>query len=289
MRKYQIAEAVFDTAWGHASLVQAHIALLKEALKNPLNQWFALVSADTLPMNSLNGFMRFLRALPDRSTVVGCKTDTPPDTLQRFKSAYRLDPERFKGNWWVQRYIHTESLEIFEQEQFFILSRAHAEMLADMPMKALNDFQELLEFSNANNLLGYSPDECVPVSYLECLGVPRSEFVFLTTMFAVADSNGMHGIVLSSISEKVREDPDQYFFARKYGPKFNRRRLKPLWKLRDAKMSIHKELISQSQIGNSPIRKSSRVRKLVYNVQNFAELERLCMLHHLQKQIEDDI
>ena len=45
-----------ETCWGCPNLVEANILMMKEALKNPLNKKFILVSDSCLPIVSFNKF-----------------------------------------------------------------------------------------------------------------------------------------------------------------------------------------------------------------------------------------
>jgi hypothetical protein len=59
--KYRIKDKIQDTQWGHHSLVDATLLLLKEALADPCNTRFVLISDSHLPLHSMKTTCRILQ------------------------------------------------------------------------------------------------------------------------------------------------------------------------------------------------------------------------------------
>ncbi len=104
--------------WGNMAQVRAIRALVREALKDPLNEWFTLMSESCLPLHNFNKIRNNLLN-HDKSIINACPhmgmKEMEGDT--RWRSG--LDDIGFKKEWWRK------------SGTWFALKRKHAQIFAD--------------------------------------------------------------------------------------------------------------------------------------------------------------
>lgn len=279
MHCHQIPEPVLNTQWGHVSLIEAHMALLKEALKNPQNEWYLLISSDSLPLNSISAIMKLLRELPSNGSIIGEAIPSRMNMVDLMRYVVEQDPARHVNNWWVQNYVSKKGARLCEHSQFQILSRAHAEFFLMLPSQILTDCQILFDGMMIAGLDGLGPDEIVLGTYLH-LHMPQasSEIFDIDMMFAKMDSTRVHAGILNHTHILMWEDADRFFFGRKFDESFDIKQLKPLWRWRDRRMTIQKDFRFAKRLktkSETAVRRSTRPPKPRFNVKNYAELDRL--------------
>jgi hypothetical protein len=113
LRDNQIDEH-FDSFWGGPGLVLATIALLKEALKDPSNKYFVLVSESCIPLYDFNYTY---------DKLLGYNLSMVYHTKSRFPNYEE----------WVNTYINKDSpiKEAYKCSQWMGLNRKHAEIVAE--------------------------------------------------------------------------------------------------------------------------------------------------------------
>lgn len=96
----------FETNWADISLVRATLAMLRQALKNPENRAFVLVSESCIPIKPLRSLRSFLRESPlgiltlsDYDSI----KEWDPTKAERFKEAPFIpaDKWRFHSQWFL--------------------------------------------------------------------------------------------------------------------------------------------------------------------------------------------
>ena len=105
----QIPEHI-ETCWGCANLVEANILMMKEALKDPLNKKFILVSDSCIPIVSFNTF--YSEVMKDNKSRIGLISN---NTIDRYDNI--ISPP-FPKNEFTK---HNGSGNIFNREHSLIL------------------------------------------------------------------------------------------------------------------------------------------------------------------------
>jgi hypothetical protein len=144
--KYKLKHTI-PTEWGHKSLVQAHNLLLKEALKDPNNMHFILVSNSCVPFKKFDYTYNYLD--PKYSYY---------NMFVKHNSLHR--------NVIAEKYVDKNKIK--KAHQWSILNRHHAQLLVDSEKEYIDWFSEVpdehahityLFSKNLNNMLKLTYDE----------------------------------------------------------------------------------------------------------------------------------
>ena len=159
--KDHIIQNLVPTEWGDPSLVVATNNLIREALDNPANQKFILVSDSCVPIKTFEYVYK---------TVLQDNTSW----FNYYSPQLSVTP---KPDWMGEINTHYESLNLlhpnfqknaFIQEQWMILDRRHAELI--------DDNRHLLHYFNIE---GIFPDEIYYITILHTLiKKPKGHFKF---------------------------------------------------------------------------------------------------------------
>jgi hypothetical protein len=134
--KENLIPEYIETCWGCLNLVEANIILMKNALEDPLNKKFILVSESCLPIVSFNTFYNTI--MKDDKSRIGIIVNKTPERYNDI-----INPEFEEKNF----FKHTGSGCIFNRE--------HAQMLVDSLPK-LKNWKTMIasdEHYNGNTLM----------------------------------------------------------------------------------------------------------------------------------------
>ena len=231
---------VRDTAWGHHTLVYAHQALLRHALADmPSAQWFALVSGDSLPLLGARDMLRRLeRECGLHASQVGRYTER--ECLQQYTAMsealqlWRALPPRARvPNWWHDHFAESGIDEegpyrafaedasaprgVHGHSQFVLLSREHAQAVADMPAEVARDYDTLMGALETHQKL--AADEVAVghyLLYLQDCGLLGGRFLDEDMMHAPLDSKDkVHARLHHKLPPGLLSQ-DRFLFGRKY-------------------------------------------------------------------------
>jgi hypothetical protein len=231
---------VRQTAWGDHTLVLAHQALLRHALAEmPQAQWFALVSGDSLPLMGARAMLqRLAKECGMSASQMGRYTER--ECLQQYTAMsealqlWHALPERARApNWWHDAYAEAGeddegSYRAFAEEvanprgihghsQFIVLSREHAQAVADMPPEVARDYDTLMAPLGSQQKL--AADEVAVGHYLLYLqheGLVGGRFLDEDVMHAPLDSKDKAHARLHSKLPIGLLSQDKFLFGRKY-------------------------------------------------------------------------
>ncbi len=107
---------IIPTGWGKISLVEATIELFKEALKNTNNSHFALVSGDSLPLQSPERIYQKISSL--KSSHINCNGGFRARRYWRISDKELIKPKFFTkhGQWII---LTREAAEFFTKQTYF--------------------------------------------------------------------------------------------------------------------------------------------------------------------------
>jgi hypothetical protein len=219
------------TGWCEESLVWAWVNMLKEALKDPLNQYFTILSGECIP---LYGFW---------------------DTIKKITSS---DKSRLNIDKNAEVTHHTG---LVYADQWVLLTRKHAEMLVK-----LKDSEEGKEFVKKmrSRIENFCPDEVYPVNwFIHKYGTPSSErfkknFNVTATTYTFWDGLKPHPIKYTT--PRMKKDYKKIcgsdaIFARKFNRKAGRELASSCPKKRSPKT---KKTPSPTKKSASPTKKAAR-------------------------------
>jgi predicted SAM-dependent methyltransferase len=185
------------TKWGTVSLVQATLALLREAFRDPYNSKFALLSESCVPIKPFSIIQETLYA-DERGRMYW---ETPaavvrkdPDKIKRFTKIPALPPEH----------------QIFH-DQWLVLNREMAGALLE------HDWTPYFEET-------FAPDECYFASVLSAMGFDLTRhFQRMSVTHSQWNGKGPHPYQYSSLNnEDIKTLRDsKCLFARKFSPASN--------------------------------------------------------------------
>lgn len=103
-KKYVIKDLIIPTGWCEYSIVSASLNLLKEAIKNELNEWFILLSDDTYLIYDYIEFKTKFKTLHSNRSIFNFKN--------KYKDYYKT------SQWWILN--RSDAIEIITSESKYI-------------------------------------------------------------------------------------------------------------------------------------------------------------------------
>ena len=234
-------DRVVDTAWGSHTLCIAHQAMLRVGLKrHPDAAWFMLVSGDSIPIISAKQLMSELHALGPHHSLLG-QFACGPHVVDWLWHHRTLRGDSMPDNWWV-RHLDAGVLTshtVRGHQQMVLFCRTHATVFADMPVRILQDYDELLDVDiKKNKTPRLSAEEVVPFTYLATQGC-GDHILDMDAM--LSPFVGKHGrdfkgrIPIRIIKHADEVDGKPVFFLRKISVPLSvkeRKRLRSVWRTR---------------------------------------------------------
>jgi hypothetical protein len=253
-KQFAIKDPVTDTEWCWR-VIYAHIAMLKKALENAENEWFVLVSGDSIPTTNFNTFCTWLKSFAPNTSHIS----------RQAPIASALPPEFTTDPAWADNVWVKENIAIHNQHQSHSLSREHATVLASMPTVYLHDFQVLREAHKKVGIMLMSEDETVPLSYLKHLRATSIED--LSTMYNRFGYGSPHAMKFKVPQQReVAEAEGEYFFARKTMPDFPKQVIRRMWAARNLVYPLYAPPQSFDNL-----RRTKRERRMLFD--DFKDME----------------
>lgn len=243
---------VRNTNWGDHTLVDAHQALLRDALKHDSeNQWFCLVSGDSIPVASFSSLLTRFSQIGPYDSFLGQFLHAEESITHignQIQTFFETGDKEKLENWWLDKFSRIETDEegeyaTFDSEnvtshsQFIMLSRKHAQILSNMPSSVASDLDKLLH--DIQHVKPLAPDELVPFAYLSWkLGQEedtedKGKLINNDIMYAPTDPSGRHAKLHKKPigTEKVGALVNRWYFARKFEPlnEKQRQKIEKLW------------------------------------------------------------
>jgi hypothetical protein len=115
------------TKWGHKSLVSATLLLLHESLKNPRNQFFALLSNSCIPIRTPSQIINNLRKNP-RSRIHIHTSSIRLTNYFDIQGFWNGGPHVYQSQWMV---LNREAAVFFVQRNFTVHFRDSSKIILD--------------------------------------------------------------------------------------------------------------------------------------------------------------
>lgn len=160
--KYHIIDNIISTKWGDISIVKSINSLLKQAIKDPENKSFCILSESCLPIRNFNFLYKNINF--NKTTFKSMKIDER--TLRRFD--YLKNPEKLG--------INKNTFK--KAETWSILNRKHVINIINNQDTFLKTFNDV-----------YVPEEHFYITLLN-LKNPKDEFVDESTTIVYLDESG---------------------------------------------------------------------------------------------------
>jgi len=201
---------ISNTKWGTTSLVKATNALLQYAYEDdPLNQKFILLSESCIPIRNFQYIYDKLLLIPNNNSYISSFNQEMRPGDKSIKRRYERF-ERYSEN------RHPVPLEEYrKQSQWMILDRKHVKMILD------NNTFFLPIYDNPKI---QNADENYYINLLIHLETPLDQEVInqKKTYKKWTPKDNSHPKTFENIKpkllQKIREEPEDYFFMRKVSP-----------------------------------------------------------------------
>ena len=163
--QFQIPEKV-KTKWGHKSLVAATLKLMHEALKDPRNEFFALLSNSCIPIQSPESILADLEK-NGRSRMLYRLSNVSLDSYYAKPDFWGPGPHVFQSQWML---LNKNAANFFVQKNFVSYFFDTTRMILDEHYFANIFLKFNLKFDNsASTFVNWeeSTEPCHPKTYTE--------------------------------------------------------------------------------------------------------------------------
>lgn len=197
--KFQIDKHI-QTAHSDINLVDCHLNLVEEALKEKENEWFVFLSGSCLPIKTFDNLYKFLETSQLSFFDTTCWPTLTPN-------------KQHLNDWigeWNANYLQYDFTKFVKHSQWCILNRVDAEILVSTKHKHLPAWEDLQNKFNR----GFAKDEYYPLAVLNH-EIKDYAYTEQMTTFVHWEAQSIKPRSFSLNQVSMIKDDTQSFFIRK--------------------------------------------------------------------------